>query len=629
MLQAIREKAQGWIAWAIVILISIPFALFGIQQYLGVSANPPVAKVNGDDITSQQLDQRVRQFREDMRRRLGKSFVPELFEDAALKPQVLQRMIDETLLRQAADDWNMRISDAQVSAYIRSIPQLQNEGRFDAGLYEATVRNQGLTKAGFEAMVRSDMLAQQQQAGVVSSVLVTDSQLAEQVRLADQKRTAAYVRIPAKDFTDTANVSDEDAQAYYKSHQQDYAVPERVKLAYIHLSADALTDQVEVSDEKLHEFFDTHRDEFVATQERKVRHILIESNKDNDAEKKALAEKLLQQLREGADFAELAKQYSNDPGSAEDGGDLGWINRGVMVKPFEDAVFAARKNELVGPVKTEYGYHIILVSDIRGGEEATFEQVRTQVDQAYRKQQAEELYYNYFERLADLAYETPDSLVPVAEALGLTVEHTDWVTRAKGPQGLDDPKVRNAAFSEDVLQQGNNSDVLELKPTEAVVLRVQEHEAETVRPFKSVREQAIEAVARAQASEKARAEGEKTLQKLRQDGGLAEIAKGHAWKLEKRTLSRHNASVPVELVEAVFAVPALKDGKTAYTGVVSAEGDYLLAAVSRISDGDIQGLSEDERKAVRAKLSRTMGLLEFKGVLQALRARADIEIIKK
>ena len=631
MLQAIREKAQGWIAWAIVILISIPFALFGIQQYLGVDINPPVAKVNGDKITSQQLDQRVREFRENMRRTLGKSFVPELFEDAALKPQVLKRMIDETLLRQAADDWNMRISNAQVASYIRSIPQLQNDGHFDVGLYEATVRNQGLTKAGFEALVRSDLLSQQQQEGVVDTVLVTGSQLADQVRLAEQKRSIGYVRIPAKAFIDKSKVSEADAQAYYKAHQQDYAVPERVKLAYIRLSADELTDQVEVTEDKLHEYFDTHRDEFVATQERKVRHILIESDGKNDAEKKALAEKLPLQLRNGADFAELAKKYSDDPGSAEDGGDLGWVNRGVMVKPFEDAVFAAEPGKLVGPVKTQYGYHIILVSEIRGGEEATFDQVRNKVEQAYRKQQAEELFYNYFERLADLAYETPDSLVPVAEALDLKVQHSDWISRGKAPAGLDDSKILNAAFSDDVLQQGNNSDVIELKPTEAMVLRVQEHEEESVRPFDSVRAQVIEAAARAQASDKARAQGEQLLAQQRQGGTrpLADIAKAKGWKLEKATISRQDARVPAELVDAVFAVPALNKDEPGYTGVVSAEGDYLLAEVSRITDGDLQALPEQARKARRSALARSEGSLEFKGVLEALRARSDIEILLK
>ena len=629
MLQAIREKAQGWIAWAIVILISIPFALFGIQQYLGVDSNPPVAKVNGDKITTQQLDQRVRDFRQNMRRVLGDAFSPEMFADAELKPKVLQRMIDEVVLRQAADDWNMRISNEELAAYIRSIPQLQSNGHFDQGLYEATVRNQGLTEAGFESLVRSDLRSQQQEEGVSGTVLVTDSALANQVKLADQKRAIAYVRIPASAYMDKANVSEAEAKAYYQSHQNEYAVPERVKLAYIRLSADALTDQVNVTDAKLREYYDTHRDELVANQERKVSHILIESNAKNDAEKKAFAEKLLQQIRDGADFAELAKKYSDDPGSAEDGGDLGWVDRGVMVKPFEDAVFAAKKGELVGPVKTEYGYHIIRVKDIRGGQEAGFDQVRAQVEKAYLRQQAEELYYNYFERLADLVYESPDSLVPAAEALGLKVQHTDWVTRASPPAALNSPKVLNAAFSEDVLQQGNNSDVLELGPTDAVVLRVQTHENETTKPFDSVKDQVAEAAAKALASDKARAEGEKLLSSLRDGGSLKQVADSHAWQLVQKTVSRRGDEAPAEIVDAAFGVPSLGHKGLSYVGVVSAEGDYMLIGVDKITDGDVASLTEPERQSSRAELSRTLGSLQFKGVLEALRARSDIEILLK
>jgi peptidyl-prolyl cis-trans isomerase D len=629
MLQAIREKAQGWIAWAIVILISIPFALFGIQQYLGVDANPPVAKVNGDKITSQQLQQRVRDFRENMRRTLGKAFVAELFNDAALKPRVLQRMIDETLLRQAADDWNMRIGDAQVAAYIRSIPSLQNNGHFDPGLYEATVRNQGLSKAGFEELVRSDMLAQQQRGGITGSAIVTESELAEKVRLDEQKRSVDYLSIPAASFS-KAGISEADARAYYQANQNQYRVPERVKLDYIHLRASDLLDQVEVTDDKLREYFDTHRDEFVATQERKVRHILIESNEKNDTEKKALAEKLLKQLREGADFAKLAKQYSNDPGSAEDGGDLGWVNRGVMVKPFEDAVFAAEPGKLVGPVKTRYGYHIILVDKVRGGEEQTFDQVRAKVEKRYRQAQAEELYYNYSERLADLAYETPDSLVPVAEALGLKIQHSDWVSRNRPPADLNSPKVLNAAFSDDVLAEGNNSDVIELGPTDSVVLRVAEHQEATVRPFEQVKAQVMQAAARARASDRARAEGEKWLAALRKgDTDLKQVAQQHGWELKHSEVSHKAADVPAELVDAVFSVPALRQQKPAYTGVVSAEGDYLLAAVTRITDGDISQFNQQQRKALQAAMRRQRGAADFRGLLKALRARADIEILLK
>ncbi len=629
MLQAIREKAQGWIAWAIVILISIPFALFGIQEYLSVSSNPVVAEVDGTEITTRQLEERVRDFRENLRRQLGEAFDSEMFSDKVLKPRVLQAMIDETVLRQAAEDWNMRVSDRQVAAYIQSLPGLQNQGKFDMGLYEATVRSRGLTKAGFEALVRQEMIRSQQEQGIRASVLLTRARLAESVRLGDQKREVALLRIPAAGFLDQIEVSEEDARQYYEAHRQAYQVPERVRLAYIRLDAKDLADQVEVDEEKLKDYFESHRNEFSAPQERRVRHILIPVEGD-DAAARAQAEKILAELRQGADFAELAQRYSKDPGSAAEGGDLGWVSRGVMVKPFEEAAFGAEKGELVGPVKTEFGYHIIQVTDLRGGAEPTFEQMRAKVEAAYRRSQAEELYFDYLERLADLAYETPDSLVPVAEALDLKVKRTDWVTRRQPPPELPSPKVLNTAFSDDVLGEGNNSDVIELSPTSAVVLRVAEHEEATVRPFEEVKAQVIEAAKRAAAADRARAEGERLLARLRQGAKLADLA-GEAkdGKVEKQTLGREGAAgVAAEVVRTVFSIPTRGEGPRV-AGVVTAEGDYVLVAVDRVIDGDLQKLSEAEREQRRAELERGLGDDEFRGLVQALRARADIEVLLK
>ncbi len=627
MLQAIRDKAQGWIAWAIVILISIPFALFGIQEYLGVDSNPPVAMVNGDEITTEQLEQRVRDVRENMRRALGDAFTPDLFEDTLIKPQVLQQMVDETLLRQEAENWNMRISDEYVAAYIRALPNLQNGGRFDPGLYEATVRSQGFSKAGFEALVRSDLGSRQQEDALKQTVLAPESYVDAQIRLAAEKRTLRFARIPAADYLDPSKVSETEAKSHYVEHARDYIQPERAKLAYVRLAAKDLMNQVEVDEADLREYFDVHRAELLANQERRVRHILIESGPDDDQEKRAVAEDILLQLRNGRDFAEMAVQYSNDPGSAEDGGDLGWVNRGVMVEPFEDAVFAAAKDELVGPVKTEYGYHIILVTDIRGGEEASFEQVRGQVDKAYRRAQAEELYYDYLERLADLSYETPDSLVPTAEALGLQVVETDWVTRSDRIPQLDSPKVMNLVFTDEAVRQGNNSDVIELGVTEAAVVRIREYQEESVQPFEDVREQVLQDAAQALASQKARIEGENHLSTLKGEKTLTELSATQGWEAPEYTVSRDARDVPAEILEAAFLIPSEGFPGRAASGVVSAEGDYFLVEVTAIEPGDPSSMDAGARQQMTASVSDAIAELEFRGVLQALRARADIEIL--
>lgn len=630
MLLAIRDKAQGWIAWAIVILITIPFALFGIQEYLGTSSNPAVASVNGVEINEQQLERRVREFRESMRITLGNAYREDLFDDAILRTQVLSRMVDESLLQQAADDWNMRTSDGQVRAYIRSIPSFQNEGQFSKKLYDSALRARGMNNAGFEDLVRTQLAITQIQNGLRSSSFVTDASLAQQVELADQKRDLSFLTIPAEQFNDQSAITEEEARKYYQDYQAAYKVPERVKLAYLHLSAENLMDQVEVSDEDLMAYFDEHSSEFVVAEERRLRHILIASDGDDEA-KAGKAQALLDQLRAGADFAALAKENSDDPGSAEKGGDLDWVNKGMMVKPFEEAGFSLGKDEISDVVKTQFGYHIIQATDIRGGGDATFEDVRYQVDEAYRKQQAEDLYFNAYEQFADTTYESPESLEPAADALQLKIQTTDWLTRNDQlPAPLDAPKVINTAFDEDVLQGGNNSQVIELGPTDALVLRVAEHEIESVKPFETVKDDVTQAAARSMASEKAAEKGKVLLADLK--GGSAQIdalASANNWTLNtEKAVSREHLGVPAEVLAAAFATKSMAEN-AAFAGLVNAKGDYVLLAVTAVANGDVSQLEGQAKDLRRNDLRNAMNTAEMANLLQILRDRADVETMLK
>lgn len=625
MLQAIRDKAQGWIAWAIVILISIPFALFGIQEYLGSSADPVIAEVGGAEIKESELERSMRDFRQSMRATLGEAYRQELFEGEGFRQQVLDRMIVERALRQSADDWNMRVSDAQVRAFIRSVPAFQNEGRFDQRMYDATVRNRGLSNAGFEDLIRQDLVMQQLQSGVRSSAFVTDAQVTEQTRLEDQQRAISFLKIPMAEFNDVTQVSEADAKAFYEQHQQEYRVPERVKLAYIELGPEELAPLVESDEEKLRSYYADHRDQFVVPEERQVRHILVGSEAGDEAAQKALAMSLREQLLAGADFADLAREHSSDPGSAANGGDLGWVNRGLMVKPFEESAFSLELDTLSEPVKTDFGYHLIEVTGKRGGGDATFEDMREEIEVAYRKFQAEDLYFTYFERLADAAYENSDSLEPAAEVLGLTVRKTGWINRGAAlPAGIDSAKSANAAFSEDVLGRGHNSEVIELSAEKAVVLRVIEHEVETVRPFDQVREQVISAAASALASDKAAEKGQELIQQLRAGGSLQEVAETHGWKLSEEQISRDSRNVPAEVIDAAYAImPPVTEGP-AYDGVSTAGGDFMIIALTAVTDGEPAQPGEPARVAQQQRLLSQSGAADFEGVTQALRKEVGV-----
>jgi peptidyl-prolyl cis-trans isomerase D len=633
MLQAIREKAQGWIAWAIVILISIPFALWGIQEYLGVGSEPEVAVVDGEEITQRMLDERTRDFRERLRQSLGSNYSPDLLDDARLKAQVLDSIVEERVLINAADAWNLRTGDDQARRFIAAIPAFQREGRFDQQSYEAAVRNRGMSRAGFEQRIRQDMAVDQLRSGIADSAFVTQAQLATRVRLRDEQRSLSHVRIPAADYLDEVAVTQDELRRFYQDNTESYRTPERVKLSYLLLDAAALGGLVQVDEERLRQYFENHKAEFVAREERAMRHILIGlapgAEEDAVEQARAQAQALLEALRGGADFAALAAQHSADPGSAANGGDLGWVERGMMVPAFEEAAFALDKGAVSEVVQTDFGFHVIQVTDIRGGSDAEFDEMRDKVEAGYRKFEGENLYFDYAERLAEIAYENSDSLVPAAEALDLVVQTSDWLTRNANLSGvLGSPKVVNAAFSDDVLMERHNSELIEVDSQQAVVVRVAEYEPAGVEPFEDNLAAIEQAYRQQQASKTAAESGSKLIAELR--GGertLAQLAADNAWRLEQPgAVGREEPQVPAAVLDSAFGLTPPSDGEPAFAGVMSPEGDYLLIEVSAVEGGALEALPDAERPLIAEQAASQLANAQTRYVTQELRDRADIEL---
>ncbi|MCW9078252.1 MAG: SurA N-terminal domain-containing protein [Gammaproteobacteria bacterium] len=633
MLQAIREKAQGWIAWAIVILISVPFALWGIQEYLGVGSEPEVAVVEGEKITQRMLDQRTRDFRENMRLSLGDAYRADFFEDSTLKKQVLDGMVEQAVLAKNAADWNLRTSDMQARGFISSIPAFQRDGRFDQLSYETAVRNRGTSRAGFEQDVRQDLLLGQLRSGVRDSAFVTETELATRVRLNNEKRKLIYARVAADKFLDQIEFSEDDLKSYYEANLDRYRTPERVKLSYVLLDAATLASLIDVNEEALEQYFEDHRTEFVAPEERAMRHILISVSPNATEEEvqaaRNKADDLLMQVREGGDFASLAKENSDDPGSAGSGGDLGWVERGLMVPPFEQAAFELNKDEVSELVRTDFGFHIIQVTDIRGGSDAGFADLREKVESAFRKFEAENLYFDYAERLANSAYESPDSLTPASEALGLKVQTTDWITRdAVLPGALGSPRVVNAAFADDVLVEGHNSELIEVGQQQALVVRVAEHEPAGVKPFADNLDLLGKDYKVDKASEAAAAAGAKAIAELDAGGeSLEQLASDKAWVLEQPgEVGREQPTVPAEVLAKAFGLKPPEQGATAYAGVVSAEGDYMVIAVSGVQGGELAALSDAERQEAVQQATNVAASAQLRYFTRSLRDRAKIEL---
>ena len=486
MLQTIRERAQGWIAWVIVILITIPFALWGIQEYMGIGGEAVAAKVNGANISERELDAGFQRFRTQLREQLGASYKAGLIDDKLLKGQVLNSMVRSELLIQTARDQNMQASDAMVQQAIASIPAFQKAGKFDYPSYEQGLRLQGLTPDLFFQRMRGNLVVEQLSQSIKETEFSTRSEVETYVRLKNQKRDLSYLLFPVEAGISADKVEEAAVKAYYEDHKDAYMTPERVKLEYIELSVEDLAKEVKPDDKTLAAYLEGHADDFRLPEELHARHILVMVKDGKGEEAREKAAKLLARLKGGEDFAQIAKTESQDPGSAEKGGDLGFFGAGVMEPSFEKATAALQPGETSELVETPFGFHIIQLMEKRGGGKADLSAVRDRVVAAHAKEEAQRIFYEKAERLTDLAYETPTSLEPIIKGLGLTPKLSDWISRDGGEGSLKSPKVTAAAFSEEVLTQGNNSEAIELGQEHILVLRVVDHESPAPKPLEAV-----------------------------------------------------------------------------------------------------------------------------------------------
>lgn len=630
MLQEIRERAQGWIAWAIVILITIPFALWGIQSYLGVGGEPTVAKVNGTEITARSHEMRVEETRMRLRERLGAAYRPELFDEQVLRSQVLDGMIKEQLLLQNSHDMGLRASDLEIQSAIVSNPAFQRDGRFDKATYERTLQLQGIIGPQYEENLRQRLVGTQIQRALAISEFASDQELSTAVRLERQQRRLSYILIPKTDFLDDSPIPEEEVQAWYQDHADRYQTPERVKLAYLVLDADSLKVGQPPDEKDLQELYQDELDRFRHPEQRRAQHILVTVDAGADAAAEADAKARIAAIRErlaaGEDFALVAREVSQDPGSAPQGGDLGLFAKGVMDPAFEQAAFTLEVGQLSEPVRSQFGYHLIQVTEIQHETLPSFEEVREQLIAEVRHSGAESTFYDMAERLANLVYETPDSLVPAAEALGLTVQSSDWITRDGGEGILANPKVLAAAFSEEVRRGGVNSDLIEPTPDalQVIVLRVTEYEEAAPRALEAVRDDILASIHQQKAEEAAMAMVKGMVDRLQ--AGETMIAVAGAYPItEAGLVQRDDSSVPREVINRAFIMPRPASDKGSYAHLTSAQGDGLVVALTEVVDGDIATTQVATRNQASSRITQTLGNDYYETLLEDMVARVRIE----
>jgi len=629
MLQAIRERAQGWIAWVIVILISIPFALWGINQYLGGGHEKLVATVGDREITQNEVDMSFQRYRSQLRARLGSAYNPGLIDEAKLREQVLDSMIRNDVILQSAMGMGMRAGDDLVKAAILGMSAFHSDGHFDRETYESNLRYQRMTPSQFEQQVRAGIVGRQLSIAIQESDFATPRELATIQRLQGQRRDLAYLVFSAADYQPEQPPSEEEVSAYYERHGDDFLVPEQVQVAYLDLSSEGLSHDIEVTEDDLRAYFDQRRDEFSAPEQRRASHILFPLDKDaspeDEAKTKAAAEKALARLKASESFEALAKELSADAGSAPEGGDLGWFERKIMDPAFEKAAFSMKVGEVRGPVRTAFGLHIIKLTGSRSEGVVDFDAVRGQVEERFRKDRASRRYYEYAEQLGNLTYEQPDTLEPAAKALGLEVKTSDWFSRDGGSGVLGSPKVMTAAFSDDVLVKRYNSEPIELGPEHVLVLRVLDHRDAQVRPLEQVRDQVVEAINRAKGAERAQEIGEALIERLNAGADLVGEAEALSLKVtEVGMASRGQTDVPAEVLRSAYTLPKPAEGKAFYGQAEMDNGDFVVIALRKVVDGEISAEGTPAKSHAMAA-ARMAGDSAFDDYVSYLRSKTHIE----
>lgn len=628
LMQFIRERAQTWIAWVIVGLLVLVFAVWGVNSYFEPDSVVTVAKVNDVKITIGQFQQAYEAQRAQIQQQLGGRVDPALFESFGLKEQVLQRLVDEEVQVQRTVDDGYRVGNAQLARHINQIQAFQTDGRFDKELYEQVLSRMMTSPAEWEMLQRRNLLLEQPAMGVIATAFATNHDTDYVLRLREQQRDIGYFTLPLARYTADVEVTEEEVQAYYDDNRDRYQYPEQVQVEYLELSLDELGKQVSVTDQAIADLYEQQKSRFVSEERRRASHILIDLAPDaDDATEKAArakAEDVLAKLKAGEAFEALAQTNSTDTGSAKQGGDLGFFGRGVMDKAFEDAAFALAKGEVSGIVRSGFGLHIIKVTDIEQEKIKPLEEVRAELEQELRRTEAEQRFYDLQEQLASLTFEQPDTLTVASERLSIPVQTSGWFSRASGEGIASNPKVRAAAFTNDVLNGGNNSEPIELERSAIVVLRVKEHKQATPKPLEEVRTEITDTLRTSKATAKLQEEAQVLLKRMENGEDPAAVAQsvGAEWK-KPGYIGREDSGVDQAIVKAAFASPKPAD-KPAIQLLKLGAGDAALLVVYAVRDGDIAKVDAEARKVLQDSQSQARGQAAFKSLVDGWRSDATV-----
>ena len=619
MLQAINDRIKGWLGIVIVVLIGLPFALWGIQSYFDDAGPRYAAKVNDSEISARDFERSVSIQRQSLLRQNGGKLP---MEETALRERTLTQMINQRLLEEVTFDNGYRISDAVLSERIRQ--QFTVDGVFDRQRFEAGVASIGMNIPMYEHTLRNELRLQQMQSAIANSSFVTKDAVNKLAALSEQTRDISVLTFNVDHFSTATKPTAEEIKQYYETNLQRFMVAEKVIIDYVEITSDTLSENIEIDESQVEKMYDDYVASVSGREERRASHILIQTGEDKAAAQIKI-ESLKKELEEGGDFAELAKKHSQDPGSATRGGDLDWVALGDMVKPFEKTLFAMEEGSVSEVVETQFGYHIIKLVEIRSEPIVPIGIKRYEFEDEIKADSVASMFYDLSERLASTAYENPDSLDVVVEDLGLELKTSGNFSRDKGEGIAENDKVREIAFSSLVLEDGSNSDLVEISPTHVVVVRLNEHVPAMAIPLEIVSSK-IENILKVQGGHKQTMAAALEVKTKVEAGESIDSVKTDGIKIDVIAAAgrRDNARVSdASILRNAFEMIPAGEGKVSVKEVNLISGDVALIVLDKVNLPE--NILQSRLDLVKSEAIRENALRDFSSALLQIKENAKID----
>lgn len=619
MLQHLRDNSRGVISFILIGFLVVIFALTGVEALFNwdTSANQ-AAKVNGESVTEMDVARAIGMQKQQMLSTYGDQIPAEFLTDEYLRKPVIENLVQRMVLAQAAVNSGMAVGSTYLSEQIASAPQFKNEtGAFDNDRYQQVLRNMGYTHSTYSKILSDEIVINQLQSGVSASAFATPSQLDDVVTLSFQSRDIGYAILPATKVRESIVIDASETQAYYDANQKMFTSEEQIAVDYISLSVSDLMGNIALTEEQVRKQYEQNLSTFVAAPERQAAHILVEG--DDQEKIKIISDK----LAAGEDFTALAKEYSDDLGSKEQGGDLGFTKGDAFPEAFETALAALKVGDVSKAVKTDAGTHFIKLLAEKGSEPATFEEQKASLEEQLKRAEAEAVFVAQLEKLRDLSYNA-ENLAEVAQELGLKSQNSGLFERNKGTSLMANPLVVAAAFSDEVLKEGNSSDVVEIDSSNVIVLKKTDYKPSQVKPLDQVQEQIANTLKDQKAKTLLDEQAAKLIADLKSGANFAELSSAAGIELKQaKAATRSSADVDADVLRYAFTMNKPASAPT-FGSVMTANGDVAVVALDAVTPGSYDKVTPEQKTAITAQLGDIFGRNDFASYQKFLKDSADI-----